>query len=186
MSKIEYIDEKNFYTITNHIGGDHWKYLEHRWDYHKKALDILKSLNLNNHNEILEMGTMGIQLAKNSHTIDYFENWNYEGKQPTYNHNAKIIPWGGEEQKIKNKQYKCFIALRVFQHLQPFQKEAFLEAKRIANSVILVVPEISNDLISSTKPKGITPDEFITWNDGVKPNIIEETKMGTLYFWEFN
>lgn len=180
MNSLSYLTKKKFFKVSEEISGAHWKYLDSRWDYHSKALDALKLVKISRASEVLEMGTMGVQLLEGSHTIDYMDNWNYEGKNPTYIHDAKMTPW-----PIEDKQYKCFVALRVFQHLQPYQKEAFLEAKRIANSIILVVPEESNDFVSLTKPKGIRLEDLKEWNDGLEPNLIEDTRMGTLYFFEF-
>lgn len=187
MSYLNYLTKEIFFATAIDIGSTkggelHWKHLDERWDYHSKATNALKSLDVSNPNKVLEMGTMGVQLIENSHTIDYMgnESWNYDGKNPTYIHDAKSIPW-----PIQDKKYECFVALRVFQHLQPYQKEAFLEAKRVASSIVLVVPEENSNYVSFTKPKTITLKQLVEWNDGIKPDMIEKTKMGNLYLFKF-
>ena len=176
-----FLTKEEFFNKAEEIGTDHWKYLDGRWFYHNQSLEIVKKLNITNPENVLEMGTVGMQLVHDSHTLDFDEHWDFPGKKPTYNHNGMITPW-----PIKDKQYDVFIALRVFQHLHLKQKEAFLEAKRIANHVILCVPIISNDFISKTNPEGISVEQFIEWNDGIKPDQIVETKSwGNIYYWNF-
>jgi hypothetical protein len=182
INKINFLTKEQFFEIAEKISGNHWKHLEGRWYYHNKAIETLKCLDINLPENVLEMGTVGMQLVENSHTIDFDEHWNFPGKNPTYNHNAKITPW-----PIENKKYDVFVALRVFQHLQPKQKEAFLEAKRIAKHIILCIPIKSNDDISFTKPLGITLEQLIEWNNGILPNKIIETKeWGNIYYWDFS
>ncbi|MFY4782480.1 hypothetical protein ACOTWN_04615 [Aliarcobacter butzleri] len=181
-NKIDFLTKEQFFQTAEKIGGKHWQHLNGRWYYHNQAIEILKSLDIHHPKDVLEMGTVGMQLVANSHTIDFDESWNFMDKNPTYIHDAKITPW-----PIDNKEYEVFIALRVFQHLQPKQKEAFLEAKRIAKHVILCVPIESNDKISFTKPVGIKLNQLIEWNNGIKPNKIIETRdWGNIYYWDFS
>lgn len=179
---IRFLTEKEFFSKAEEVGTEHWKFLDARWYYHRQALEIVKQLKIINPENVLEMGTVGMQLVHGSHTLDFDGGWDFPGKNPTYNHNGLIIPW-----PIKDKQYDIFIALRVFQHLQPNQRMAFLEAKRIANHVILCVPVISNDFISQTNPEGISVEQFVEWNNGVKPQkIIEIKSWGNIYYWNFS
>jgi hypothetical protein len=107
--------------------------------------------------------------------MDYTEAWNFENFVPTYLYDARKTPW-----PFKDKQYDLFIALRVFQHLFPKQKEAFLEAKRIAKNIIIVVPETYRD------NRGIPTEKFIEWNNNKKPSecIILQNEFGKIYFWK--
>lgn len=181
-NNVNLLTKEQFSKTAEEIGGDHWQHLEGRWYYHSQALELLKCLDIVSPKNVLEMGTVGMQLVENSHTIDFDEHWDFPGKNPTYNHNAKVTPW-----PIEDKKYDIFIALRVFQHLQPKQKEAFLETKRIAKHVILCIPIESNDNISSTKPLGITLEQLIEWNNGVLPNKVVETRdWGNIYYWNFS
>ncbi len=180
MSKVNFITKKEFYETSAKIGTAHWQCLDYRWDYHKKAIEILKTIDINSPSEVLEMGTMGINLVKGSHVIDYDKNWVYENKQATYWHDARIFPW-----PIKDKQYKVFVALRVFQHLVPKQKEAFIEAKRISEHIIICVDEKYN-VKEHPESQGISLNQFIEWNNGIYPTKVIPSKMGTIYYWNLN
>lgn len=182
-NNINYINKEKFYQLATSINSAHWKSqpLELRWSYHSKALEILKSIEIINPSDVLEIGTVGVQLVENSDTLDQDQYWNYEGKQPTFTHDARNIPWPIQ------KKYKAIVALRVFQYLVPKQKEAFFEAKRLADNLIIVVPSGEAyrpaGLENST---GIKYDDFIAWNNGIKPDLFEKTSMGDFYYWKFN
>ena len=90
-------------------------------------------------------------------------------------HDGKNTPW-----PIANKKYEMFIALRVFHHLAPFQKACFSEAKRIARSIILVVPL---DYSHSTTSPTLTYEDFLEFNGGNKPSVVIDTPEETLYYW---
>lgn len=113
----------------------HWKTSIERWEYHEKTIDIVKELN---HSKILEAGTMGIQICEQSDSIDLnlpesFWPLHYN---PTYNHDLRKIPW-----PIEDKFYDVFIALRVFQYFIDTPKICLEESFRIANTIILALPE---------------------------------------------
>jgi hypothetical protein len=121
------------------------------------------------------MGTMGVTCVLDSQTIDYAEKWDYKDKNPTILYDAREIPW-----PIEDKKYDVFIALRVFHHLVPKQKEAFVEATRIAKKIIIVVPDSYSHLTS----KGITYDDFLGYYDGIHPNLFIPTSSGDIYYWD--
>lgn len=130
------ISEINLMAIDD-CAKFHWNYSTNRWKYHLKTIDIIKSLDIiSNPKEVLEAGTMGIQIIQDSDTIDYKEKWNIKEMNNTYTHNLLNIPW-----PIRDNQYKIFIALRVFHHLQPKIKECIQEAQRISKYVILTIPQ---------------------------------------------
>lgn len=168
---------KEYEAIANNIGGGHWKNYKHRWSYHRAAIDILRLFADPAKSTILEMGTMGVQLVKNSDTIDYPGKWTTFN--PTFRHDAKELPW-----PIEDDTYDFFISLRVYHHLFPRQRECFLEAKRIAKNIIIVVPE-SYNVSGYETSKGITEKQFIEWNDGVPPTLFFKLAdgMGNFYFW---
>lgn len=180
MKEIQYLTKSEYQKLTQELAGGHWttETTETRWDYHNRVIELIKSLKIKDPQQILEMGTMGISCIKESKTIDYAERWDFKGKNPTYLHDAREIPW-----PIKNKQYDLFIALRVFQHLIPVQKECVKEAMRISKKVILVVPEsyMNKELPNS---KGITYTDFVNFLDGVHPNLYVPTAQGYLYYWD--
>lgn len=131
---------KNFNKIT------HWNTYENRWDYHEQTINLLEKINFNT---VLEAGTMGINVFKNSDTIDIqTKRWKLLYK-PTYLHDLQIIPW-----PIKNKQYDVFIALRVFHHLIDKPEKYLNEMKRISNHIILSMPENKSTIYEKIeKPK---------------------------------
>lgn len=120
---------------------------------------------------------MGASIADTSDTIDYPGVW--EVFAPTFEHDARRTPW-----PVGDKAYDFFVALRVFQHLHPNQRECFLEAKRIAKNVILVVPQ-HYEFPEHPNSHGITEEQFIEWNDGVPPTLFAELahNMGHIAYW---
>ncbi|MFM7233855.1 MAG: hypothetical protein ACKOZM_04635 [Flavobacteriales bacterium] len=174
-----YLSFEQYTELVQKLNGGHWTKatIATRWDYHLKAIELIKSLEAQGSRTVLEMGTMGVKCVAESDTIDFLEKWDFEGKQPTYPHDCRNFPW-----PVETGSYDVFVSLRVFQHLQPVQKEAFLEAKRIARNVIIVVPRAyNNQLIPDSKP--ITYKDFLDFNGGVHPNVFLPTKFGDLYLW---
>ena len=106
------------------------------------------------------------------------DRWDFPGKNPTYVHDARNIPW-----PLRDKQYEILIALRVFQHLTPNQREAFLEAMRVSKNVILVVDEIYDNPVLPNS-RGITYADFVDFLDGIHPNRFERSKFGPIYYWD--
>jgi hypothetical protein len=158
---------------NNYVG--YWKDLTDRWSYHKRVIEVLKDKG-NNSASVLELGSMGISVVKNGHTIDYDKHLNYYQKgQPHYIHDARIVPW-----PVPTEYYDWFIALRVFHHLSPVQRECFLEAKRIAKNVLIVVPH----QLPEGGGRALSLDDFETWNDGISPSLVENIgSYGYLYLW---
>lgn len=177
---VGYLSFEEYAERTRKLGGKHWnpRILERRWDYHRKALEILKEIGPDRPKDVLEMGTMGITLVNGSDTIDYADAWNFEGKSPTYVHDARMLPW-----PMRDRQYEVFVALRVFQHLVPKQAECLGEALRVARKVIIVVPPIYSHpkLVHS---RGIGYTEFLRMRNGIHPNRYLSTDLGDLYYWD--
>lgn len=139
LTKKKFLEKVNLLKLAN---PEHWGNEEgetgrpkstDRWDYHKKAVEILKTLNPKS---VLEAGSMGILLTSISDTIDFDlpdDGWRLTYK-PTYNYDLTGIPW----KPIKDKQYDVFVALRVFHHMKS-EKSFFKEMARISNNVILAL-----------------------------------------------
>jgi hypothetical protein len=163
---MDFLTWENFEQNAELNKGEHWdpRYVKWRWGYHKRAIEIIKRSGTNDPKKVLEMGTMGASIVIGSDTIDYDEDWNFEGQNPTYLHDARKLPW-----PVCYKQYEWFIALRVFQYLSPVQKECFKEALRIAENVLIVVP----DDYPTDKGQGIKLQQFIDWNENNPPKIVE-------------
>lgn len=148
-----------------------------RWTYHSRVMDLLKEAEVSSPNKVLEVGTMGTQLVHGSHTLDYEENWEFEGNEPTYRHDARQHPW-----PIPDKRYDWLVAMRVFHHLYPFQRECFLEAQRVARNVVIVVPTKAPK--KAATDRGITPLQLFHWNGWTPPALWERVPyFGFLYVW---
>ena len=156
-------------------GNGHWtaKGIDYadRWPYHQMTIDIIRSMRIDNPADVLEIGTLGASLVVGSDTLDFdndeFRITGYDYK-PTINHDLRILPWPIE------KHYKVIVALRVWHHLKPVEREAFLEAKRIAENVIIVCPEVN------VRGRGVTRQQFTEWH-GREPDIFSDVAMGPLY-----
>jgi len=132
---------------------DHWDVS--RWSYYEDVVNLILSSNLRYATKVLEIGPMGIPIFDSSETMDWKvpeANWPIDS--PTYVHNGKRTPW-----PFRDNQFDLVIALRVFQHLSPFQREAFLEAERISRNLIIVVPAVYPE--NTIGSKAITLSEFI-------------------------
>lgn len=177
---IEYLTQEEFQSVTAGKKKGHWKKGTTRWDYHKAAVELVREIAPGSPGAVLEMGTLGVSIVKGSDTIDYAEKWNFKNKNPTYLHDARILPW-----PIPDRKYEVFIALRVFQHLRPVQKECFHEACRIARHVIIVAPEAYKVQALEDTSRGIPREEFTQWNGGVAPTRTIEIRpwIGNLYYW---
>ena len=178
--KIRYLTRSDFFSRLTELEGGHWTkdLAEARWDYHNKVKKIVRTLNPASPKDVLEIGTVGMNVVRGSSTLDFMERWDFPGKAPTFAHDARVIPW-----PIANREFEVLIALRVFQHLTPNQMGAFLEARRVSRHVILVVPEAyANPVLP--KSRGIPYNKFVQVLDGIHPNLFERTSFGELYHWD--
>lgn len=180
MKNIKFLSKEEYINRVTDFADAHWskETIDTRWDYHFRTLELIKASGVNDSKKVLEMGTKGVSCVIGSDTIDYLERWDFKGKNPTYVHDARIIPW-----PIENKKYDVFVALRVFQHLVPVQSQAVKEAFRIAKRIIFVIPEkYDNPVIPDSK--GISYKDFVAILDGVHPNVYFPTAFGSLFFWD--
>jgi hypothetical protein len=152
----------------------HWN--QNRWIYHEIAVNLLME-NTKEDDKILEIGPAGVQLVEGSDILDYrVPKANWPVQDPTYHHDAKKFPW-----PISDLQYEFVVALRVFQHLAPVQKEAFKEAARISKNVLIVVPSVYVE--TAIGSQAIDKKAFVDWNDGREPTKYIPTSHGDVYFW---
>lgn len=166
-------------TVLSLEGDGHWtsELMDDRWSYHAESITILERLKLDDPTSVLEVGTMGAPIVSGSDTLDLADRWDFPGKNPTITHDARDTPW-----PIQDEAYEVLVALRVYQHLAPSQKEATAEAFRVAKRVLIVVDQhYENPVLPDSK--GISRDAFIRWV-GRPPDIESETGKGTLFFWD--
>ena len=179
--RISYLTRQDYLSmVTRGRSAKYWSGYEGRWLYHERAIRILQEeCSIRSPEDVLEIGTMGVQIVPGSDTMDFAKRFDYEGKESAtnYMHDARSVPW-----PISDKKYKCCIALRVFHHLAPMQRECFQEARRIAETVIIVAPHS----VADTNTQGITPGDWYDFNSGKPPKVMIRTGSGTNYllFWD--
>jgi len=148
-----------------------WKSYDKRWIYHALAIDILKDLNIKKSSDVLEIGSLGINIVSGSDTMDWTgSGWENAGYPVKYDMDARNTPW-----PIDDKQYLVVVALRVFHHLYPAQEAVFKECKRVAENVLLCCPE------KETVGVGIPMEKFIEWNGGEAKKMIDLGEWGIVY-----
>jgi hypothetical protein len=136
----KYLNADDYFHQTElHQHEAHWSAFEKRWEYHNKTIELLNTIE--QVRTILEAGTMGVKIWKHSDTIDLDlpPNWPLY-YTPTFNYDLNKTPWSCIAIKEDSK-YDVFIALRVFHQLNNKHQEYFNEMKRIANHIILALPE---------------------------------------------
>lgn len=175
---VDFINYNEYTYNVIRTGNGHWtarglNYAD-RWPYHQIAIDIIRSLRIDDPSGVLEIGALGATLVKGSDTLD-FDNDEFRitgyNDQPTINHDLRVLPWPIE------KHYKVIVALRVWHHLKPVEREAFLEAKRLADNVLIVCPEVN------VRGRGITRQQFEQWHGGLA-EIFSDVSMGPLYLFK--
>ena len=175
---VEFTTFEKYVQNAVKTGNGHWtaKGIDYadRWPYHQISIDIIRSLKIDNPSDVLEIGTLGASLVVGSDTLDFdndeFRITGYDFT-PTINHDLRVLPWPIE------KHYKVIVALRVWHHLKPVEREAFLEAKRLADNVLIVCPEVN------VRGRGITRQQFEQWNWGAA-EIFSDVSMGPLYLFK--
>jgi hypothetical protein len=161
---------------ANALKDPQWKSYLQRWEYHAWAIALVNGMSLLfSAKSVLEIGAFGAGIVIGSDRMDLPDGkWVPPDDLPTIWHDARIIPW-----PFKDRQYSLLIALRLWHHLAPVQRECFLEAKRIARNILIVCPE------KEVVGVGITRSQFIQWNGGESPVV--EYYMGAwgyLYLWK--
>lgn len=177
---MNFLSKDEYVKYVNNLEDGHWTKdtIGIRWDYHYRAIELIRAAKVTDARKILEMGTMGVSCVKGSDTLDYDERWNFNGKNPTYLHDGRKFPW-----PIEDKKYEFFVALRVFQHLVPAQTKAVQESFRISKKILMVIPEhYDNPVLPSAK--GITYEDLVIILNGVHPNVYIPTAFGSLFFWD--
>ncbi len=151
---------------------ERWRSYRSRWQYHDRAVEVVRELGIGAPEEVLEIGPYGAQLVQGSHVMDLPDgDWNHDGRV-RYRHDARILPW-----PVPDGFYRLVVALRVWHHLYPRQRECFMEALRISDHVLIVCPE------KEVVGKGIPAEDWHLWHGG--PPLIEDRigAWGVLYLW---
>jgi hypothetical protein len=111
----------------------------------------------------IELGPYQVPLIEGSDLADL--HCRHLGEHLTWKMDARHFPW-----RIPDNAYDLFIALQVFEHLQPHQREAFQEVRRIARHAIISLP--SNWAEGDEQHRGITPEMALEWFAPIKPSRV--------------
>ena len=152
----------------NAANDPQWKSYRERWTYHSEAIEEIRKLNPES---VLEIGSFGCPLVRGSDTLDMPNgSWPTPWFEPTYRHDIRQFPW-----PVEDKRYDLLVALRVWHHLGPIQRECFEQARKIAKHLLIVCPE--REIVG----RGITRSEWDQWYGG-KPEITTDLgDWGMLY-----
>lgn len=178
--RVHYLTPDEFASGVTSAGTDRGKAAAARWEYHRSAIDFVRLCRPRAGSEVLEMRAAGVSIVHGSDTFDLAGRNGQSGEEPEAAHDAREVPW-----PVEDKRYQVFVALRVFHQLAPRQRECFLEARRVADNIVMVVPD-HEDLIEGSAPAaGVSEAQFIEWNDGVGPTVSVRLpgRAGRLYFW---
>lgn len=167
INKVEFLLDKYWYDSK-----------EDRWEYMQEAIEQLKIINPKT---IIEIGVNRISLTNFSDIIDFKLSCVDEtsnGKM--YIFDASKVPYS----TIKDKQYDCFVALQVLEHLPPNQHLVFKEIKRISKSAIISLPYMWNCPEDPTHHQ-IDIAKIMEWTNYENPVFIQLKKNRILLVYKF-
>lgn len=177
----EYLTQAEYLSAAGRRANDgQAKNAAARWEYYKSAIDFVRLCRPAYASDVLELGAQGVPIVKGSDTLDPTGKWAPPGPGQVHVHELRSLPW-----PVADKRYAVLVALRVFQHLWPSQRECFLEARRVARNLVMVVPEQYEAAGAPGTAAGITEAQFVEWNDGVAPTVSVRLPgwVGRIYFW---
>ncbi len=150
----------------------YWRQWDSRWEYMSIVIAWLQFLEPKT---VLEAGCNNAPVCLDSDTIGLNDDTDII-------HDLTNTPW-----PFKDKQYDVFIALQVWEHLKDKQKQAFVEAERVSNNIILSFPYVWNR--PGNCHHRITEDTILKWSLGRLPNKTFITNETTQYkrmicYWE--
>lgn len=175
-----YISQDDYLLTIQRIPDGPAKNANARWDYYKSAIDFVRMCKPISASEVLEIGARSVPIVKGSDTLEATGQWAGEGVGMVYKHDLRQLPW-----PLADQRYEVVVALRVFQHLWPRQRECFLEARRVGRNLVMVVPEQYEGAGAGVESTGITEEQLTEWNDGVPPTVSVRLPgwIGKIYFW---
>lgn len=157
---VKTVTQKDFDAKAREI-GKHYTGRE-RWQYFRRAGELVDLVGVYSPADVLETGTMGVQTVPGCDTLDYGEQWRFAGRKPKYLHDMRLTPW-----PIPDRRYRVLIALRVWQHLGAHQRACFHEARRVADNLIIVCPTVDK------LGYGVTLKQWTAWNNETPPEVWE-------------
>jgi hypothetical protein len=177
---VRYVTFDEFAGATPSATRDNGKASAVRWEYHKSAIDFVRLCKPTTASDVLELRAKGVPIVKGSDTLDPTGKWAPSGPGAVHLHEPRNLPW-----PVADKRYTVLIALRVFQHLWPSQRECFLEARRVARNIVMVAPDQYPAPPQHDTSAGVTEAQLTEWNGGVPPTVSASLPgwIGKIYFW---
>lgn len=178
-----YITQDEYFSIIKRIPDGPAKNAAARWDYYKSAIDFVRLCQPASASDVLEIGARSVPIVRGSDTLEPTGQWIGAGVGVAHRHDPQQLPW-----PLVDKRYEVVVALRVFQHLWPKQRECFLEARRVGRNLVMVVPEQYEGAAAGAESTGVTEEQLTLWNDGVAPTVSVRLPgwIGKIYFWNQN
>jgi hypothetical protein len=178
--KVRYLTCDEYAAALESLSPERARTMTIRWEYHKSAIDFVQLCRPRSASDVLEMGPGGVSIVHGSETIDFAAKKAQLNYVPTWFHDGRETPW-----PVADKRYQVFVALRVFHQLSPCQRACFLEAKRVARNIVMVVAEPEDLADGDTTVSGLSEAQFTEWNNGVRPTVTVKLpfRVGRLYFW---
>ena len=109
-------------------------YYEGRGGYFAEAIDMVKRIpgvDEFQPSDVLEIGPYRLPIVPGCDVMDNMSH----GLPVTHKHDASETPW-----PIETGRYRLMIALQVWEHLGSKQREAWQEARRVADWAVVSVP----------------------------------------------
>ncbi len=175
--KVVYINKNDFDGNAQRqvLSRDLWTTGGDRWRYHHAAVELARTVPLSVPAQVLEAGSLGAQIIHDSDTVDCENHLWKPVDAPTLEHDLRNTPW-----PVEDGRYMLFIALRVWQHLWPKQRESLMEAFRVAEYVLIGVPE------TYYQERGIPRETILDWTKGhtlLEEHHIHSGAACNLYLW---
>lgn len=175
-----YLTHEKFLKKVEQSGSKYWQEgKKYRWQYMSYVIDQLKQI-CPDDSKLIEAGTSGMPLSDKSFLYEY-PDCNLDKVPFTFKTaccpDGHIIDTG-----FYNKQFDCFVALQVWEHLDN-QAAAFSEVMRISKSAILSFPYKWTK--GDDRHKGIDGKKIEKWTCGVVPESIKIINHRAIYVWKF-
>ena len=180
---LKLIDKESFHSTGNNLSKNritnYWDNInfsrEKRLEYHLAVIEILKSFQSKlNPSDVLEIGSMGVQVVENSDTLDHPNNrFSYIPRELTYSIDLLETPY-------QIREYSIIIALRVLHWID--SKEQYIVINELLShtktALIIVVPRKTKQ-----HPNGLNYDKLVEIV-GFHPSVYIPFAFAPLYFFD--
>lgn len=167
-----YLTHTSYLKKIKKLNSKYWNEgASYRWQYMNFVILTMQNAGYKN---IIEAGASGMPLNDESYLFDY--------PKHDLDYTPFIMDCNGDEIKIPEKFFDCFVALQVFEHLKN-QAQTFKEIKRISQNAILSFPykwKSGDDMHRNIDEKIIA-----RWTNNEKPVKKTLIKNRIIYHYKF-